>query len=203
MVQQVAFLVMLIALFMVGCNGSSTDETTTDSMHLSSPTPNITEVASPTITSSTFTETVTIEEPGVSPTVHPRLDSINVATIDIEPEIEHEILCGDREATGIFLESAGIEISVIEQVGPDFPIFLVTGQVHNRGEDGPYVAIWATGYDSKGDAVSETLDQAHIVGQARIYVQHDEIKPFVLHLRLAENVEIIKISTCPYSTPPP
>lgn len=136
--------------------------------------------------------------------------------VQIKPQPGECLSCADGGSSGVVLNSANVETVVSEgeyfnpvagpqawKVKPGDLIVVVNGEIENINSDGPYVAIWAEGYDAEGNIVSWTLDADHVAGQSQVYVGQGETKGFTLHLSFAEDLNEVEIIACAYSQPPP
>ncbi len=139
-----------------------------------------------------------------------------IVGIQVKPQPGGYLSCSDRGSSGILLQSVSVETAVSntkffnpdagplqEQVDPGDLIVVITGEVENRSGNGPYVAIWAKGYDVEGNIVSWTLDIAHITGQSQVHVQCGDSNSFTLHLSFSEMLRVVEVYSCAYSEPPP
>ncbi|MFO8101001.1 MAG: hypothetical protein R6U37_02365 [Dehalococcoidia bacterium] len=139
-----------------------------------------------------------------------------IVGVQVKPQHGEYLTCADGGSSGVVLKSASVETVVSEgeyfnpvagpqagKVKPGDLMVVVSGEIENTNSDGPYVAIWAEGYDAEGNTVSWTLDSAHIAGQSQLELGSSEIKPFTLHLSFAETLWVVEINACAYSQPPP
>ncbi|AKG54408.1 hypothetical protein DGWBC_1794 [Dehalogenimonas sp. WBC-2] len=106
---------------------------------------------------------------------------------------------------GISCQNYGLPsfISTGQPVQIGDPIWLITGTVQNQHPEYNYIAIWANGYDDKGNMVAVTLDSAHIVGQILLYLENGETGTFTLHLNMASNLKSVHIFAHSYAMMPP
>lgn len=83
------------------------------------------------------------------------------------------------------------------------PIIVVSGSIQNTHKQYKEIAMYAEGYDSKGELVSYTLDRAHIQGQIGIHLENEETGQFTLHLNMAKGIKSIRLFANNYAETPP
>jgi hypothetical protein len=144
----------------------------------------------------------------------PQIDETTGTEIAVKPCPGGYLACDDL-SPGMMLEDIAVETSTCkrdyinldpasEGIGrAGDPCLLIHGRIRNERGESYYVAIWASGDDSTGNAVSRTLDCAHTCGQGLVAVGGSGVKDFTLHLNYADDIRFINIHSRCYSTPPP
>jgi len=139
--------------------------------------------------------------------------TIDVSDIQIEPPAG-QFLYLDDSGNGVKLISVQVERRVSERdyhpvfnkgtiVHKGDPIIIVSGIIECQVVDTKYATLFATGYDTKGNVVSHTLDEGPFIGL--IGFELEARFEFTLHLSAADNVQLIKLqfSDRLYDMPPP
>ena len=105
----------------------------------------------------------------------------------------------DKSVSDLGYTSTGHVISV----NPGDPILILSGNIQNNQRTNKEIAIYADGYDAKGEQVAWTLDGAHIVGQIGLHLETGETGQFILHMNFAKNIKAISIFANTYPITPP
>ncbi len=105
----------------------------------------------------------------------------------------------DKSVSDLGYTSTGHVISV----NPGDPILILSGNIQNNQRTNKEIAIYADGYDVKGEQVAWTLDGAHIVGQIGLHIETGETGQFILHMNFAKNIKSISIFANTYDQIPP
>ncbi len=124
-----------------------------------------------------------------------------------------DFLTNSEEASSeVMLKNIRINKSVSDKqyFSPWFPgntvnageyILMVSGSIQNQHSDNKEIAMYAEGYDEKGQQVAWTLDAAHIAGQIGLHLENGETGEFTTHLNFSENIKSIRIFA--YTSPIP
>lgn len=82
-------------------------------------------------------------------------------------------------------------------------ILVVSGSIQNQHQENKEIAMYAKGYDEKGQQVAWTLDATHIAGQIGLHLENGETGEFTLHLNFSDNTKAILIYANNYNVTPP
>jgi hypothetical protein len=143
----------------------------------------------------------------------PQINATTGTEIAVEP-CPGDYLDHGAPSPAIVLEEIAVETSVCERdyFGPSStirvvnagdPCFLIRGRIKNAHSEGYYVGLRASGYNSTELKVSWTLDAAHVVGSALVFVDDRDVQDFTLHMNFAHDLRFIEIRAEAYDFPPP
>ncbi len=138
-------------------------------------------------------------------------DNTKLPEIEIEP-VSGDFLTNSRTGnnSGLKLLDVQIEkvytiaiVNKLDQNGPvssDTPFLRISIRIQNYLEGRPWVHLWATSFNSKGDEVSKI---GPLMGKPNHYLEFFAEEEFSLQLDYSKNIRRIEINASTNSSPAP
>jgi hypothetical protein len=145
-------------------------------------------------------------------TVPCTIEVSNLSKIAIQPPPGSYLGSPDDELSKIVLNDVQFRREVCDKdysspwfpsVKKGEPCLVVRGHIQNQDKEKFHIGMTALGYDEAGEAVSGTLDAAHISGAIGLYLEYEETGEFTMHLNLSDNISTIRIFAQGASVPLP